>query len=353
MSETILLTGGAGFMGSHLVDHLLAHYPECTVMCVDELSYACHYLMKNLSRAKRYQNFQFVQLDLAKDYEDLEKLVESASVTTVFNFAAETCVDLSFEDPRHFITNNVLATLNLLECCRQLLRKKPHLQKRFHFIHISTDEVYGEQGGKISASENASLEPSNPYSASKAACDLIIHAYVSSYKLPVTTLRPNNVYGTRQYPEKLVAVTLDALEHAEPNVELAEHLKIPVHGDGHYTRRYLHVADFVNSVDMVWTNARQLSSKGEFISGHVFNVGTEDEVSNLDLISSICNVYMQQKFGINACMSHLIRFTKDRHYNDSRYATDLSKIRSIGWKQRVTLENGILELVKESISVKK
>lgn len=351
--EKILVTGGAGFMGSHMIDYLLCHYPECTVVCIDKLTYACHYLMGNLSRAKNHPNFEFVHLDLAADYKELEELIVFSSrngpITTVLNFAAETSVDQSFEDPRYFTRNNIMATQNLLECCRLLLRRNPLLRPKFNFVHISTDEVYGEQQATQSVDEDAKLLPSNPYSATKAACDLIIRSYVQSFKLPVTTIRPNNVYGPRQYPEKIVAVTLAALKHAKPNEELSEEYKIPMHGAGQNTRRYLHVTDFVKAVDIVWKRARKKRMLNpQSIAGEVFNVGTEDEITNLDFVKMICDIYMDEKFGVSAELLHLIRFTKDRDFNDARYATDLTKITGIGWKQQVLLEEGIRELVKNS-----
>lgn len=338
-------------MGSHMVDHLLAHYSDCTVVCVDKLSYACHFLIENLSRAKSYPNFRFVQLDLAESFEELQEVVSGSSA--VLNFAAETCVDLSFQDPRFYVRNNVLATLNLLECCRDNLRLHPHLAGTFHYIHISTDEVYGEQGAQTSVGETSILNPSNPYSATKAACDLLINAYVHSYKLPVTIVRPNNVYGLRQFPEKLVAVTLEALGHADATLGLAEAGKIPLHGDGRNLRRYLHVADFVDSVDTVWTYARRMSQTGAFVSGEIYNVGTEDEVSNLQLVEKIAGAYWEQKFDEEVDVHRLVKFVKDREYNDARYATDLGKIREIGWEQRITLDAGIRELVKQAISNEK
>lgn len=344
----IIVAGGAGFMGSHMVDYLLAHYSDCTVVCVDKLSYACHFLIENLFQAKSYPNFRFFQLDLAESFEELKEVVSGSSA--VINFAAETCVDLSFQDPRFYVTNNVLATLNLLECCRENLKSHPELAGNFHYIHISTDEVYGEQNDHTSVGETSILNPSNPYSATKAACDLIINSYVHSYKLPVTIVRPNNVYGLRQFPEKLAAVTLEALKNADQESGLAEAEKIPIHGDGRNLRRYLHVSDFVNSVDTVWTYARRMSQTGAFVSGEIYNVGTEDEISNLELVGKLVAVYWEQKFGGAVEVHRLVKFVEDRDYNDARYATDLGKIRGIGWEQKCTLDDGIRELVKLTIS---
>lgn len=351
MTQKIIVTGGAGFMGSHMVDYLLEHYPEYKVVCVDKLSYTSHYLMGNLKRAQSYPNFEFVRLDLANDYEQLESLLLDESdgpVSAVFNFAAETSVDRSFEQPRYYVRNNVLAMLNLLECCRELCRRKNAVSPSFNFIHISTDEVYGPQL-REAADENAHLCPSNPYSATKGACDLLVNSYIHSFKLPVTIIRPNNVYGPRQYPEKLVAVTLEALLHAKPNEELPEEHRIPIHGDGTYTRRYLHVSDFVRAVESVWTHISKERVQKESANGEVFNVGTDDEIRNIDFVKMISSIYIREKYGVEADISRLVRFTRDRDYNDARYATDLAKIRQLGWTSETELEQGIRDLVRESL----
>jgi len=357
MKERFLVTGGAGFMGSHMIDFLLESYPEATVICVDKLSYASNYLMVNLSRAKNHPNFEFIHLDMSTDYQELEDLVMGIShsgapdepVTTVLNFASETCVDLSFEDPCFYTRNNIMATQNLLECCRMLLRKHPLHSDDFAFIHISTDEVYGEQNHLDSANEDSRLRPSNPYSATKAACDLIIHAYWQSFKMPIIILRPNNVYGPRQYPEKLVAVTLKALLHCKPNRELPKEYRIPIHGDGHYTRRYLHVSDLVRAVDMVRNKFRKAGHVKDW-TGQIINIGTRDEIKNIDFVKEICDIYMKEKYGVEADLLKLVYFSKDRQFNDARYATDLSKINQLGWKPNIKLDAGIRDLVLMTIN---
>lgn len=351
MKERILVTGGAGFMGSHMIDYLLCHYPDCTVVCIDKLSYACYHLMGNLEKARNHPNFKFLNLDLASDYCELKEFIMGTAaeepITTVLNFAAETSVDLSFENPRYYTQNNIMATQNMLECCRTLLWKLL-LVPKFVFIHISTDEVYGEQQDSQFVNEDARLLPSNPYSATKAACDLIVHSYVRSFKMPVILIRPNNVYGPRQYPEKIAAVTLAALKHAKFGEELADEHKIPIHGNGQNTRRYLHVFDFVRAVDLVLKKARNAALlNSESLSGEIFNVGTEDEIKNLDFVKLICDAYMKDKFGATADIRRLIKFTKDRDFNDARYATNYSKIAELGWKQQVSLKSGVRELVAD------
>lgn len=341
-----VVAGGAGFMGSHMVDFLLRTYPDCQVTCIDKLTYATKFLTANLQNAMKAQNFRFVQLDVAESSLELHSVVAealaAAPFSAVLNFAAESCVDLSFADPLHFTRNNILATQNLLECAREFLRANPLRQLSFAFLHISTDEVYGEQGAAEKVDEQARLHPSNPYAATKAACDLIIGSYVMSFQLPVTLVRSNNVYGLRQYPEKLVSVALEALKHASPQKGLPEAERIPIHGTGRNTRRYIHVFDFVKGVDILL----QRCWHGEATAGEIYNVGTDDEVDNISMVKSICSNYMRIKHGVeDVDYDRLIRFTDDRNYNDARYATDFSKLESLGWKQEVDLDRGLTELI--------
>lgn len=344
--QLFVVAGGAGFMGSHAVDYLLAHYPHCRVTCIDKLSYATKFLTANLQGALTHENFELVNLDLAGSFSDVEAVVERALLcapfSVVLNFAAESCVDQSFTDPVYFTRNNILATQNLLEISRKFLLKYASRAGNFAFLHISTDEVYGEQGLSETVSEEVALHPSNPYAATKAACDLIIEAYVKSYRLPVTVLRSNNVYGSRQFPEKLVAVALEALKHAS-TIGLSLDQRIPIHGDGSNTRRYIHVKDFSRAVDILLRRIQ----RGESFGGEIFNVGTNDEVDNLSMVKSICSNYMRIKHGVqDVDFSQFIRYTEDRQYNDARYATDFSKLASLGWSQEVDLNEGLTDLIE-------
>ncbi|EEQ38168.1 NAD dependent epimerase/dehydratase family protein [Clavispora lusitaniae] len=351
MSATFLVTGGAGFMGSHMVDLLLQEYPNHKVVCIDKLSYACYHSTKNIERALRNPNFRFLQWDLAQDYELLHKLLvedwESSRITTVLNFAAETCVDRSFDAPLYFTTNNIVGLQNLLECLRHLFERRPELRSKLRFVHVSTDEVYGEQEPWESSAEESALKPTSPYAATKAACDLIIGAYVKSFQVAATIVRPNNVYGPRQFPEKLVSVCLTQLQKVRSSSDaLALESRIPLHGSGEYTRMYLHVFDFVRAVNVILKKTHSL--EGEL---PVFNIGTADEISNIRFVQMIIDAYMRIRFGQeNTDYSKYIRFVKDRNYNDKRYAIDSSKVKALGWRQQVSLEEGITQLVQEATS---
>lgn len=343
----VLVTGGAGFMGSHTLDHLVQKYPSCNFTCIDKLSYATNHLTDNLRQNLDKKNFCFIKLDLAEEYSRLEEIIVESAFTTVIHFAAESCVDRSFEDPLLFTRNNVLGTQNLLECCRLLLLKNPDLKQTFRFIHISTDEVYGEQQAGECVNEAAQLRPSNPYAASKAACDLIIEAYRQSYKMSITILRSNNVYGPRQYPEKLIPVCLDLLQKAKPS-GLVPDDRIPIHGDGKNRRRYLHVVDFANAVERLWLSIQQPSETEPH--GQIFNVGSADEIDNQTLVEMICTNFMRRKFHQESVdHSKLVRYVKDRKYNDRRYSVDFSKISLLGWKQEVLIEEGISHLVEVAV----
>lgn len=350
VAEDVLVAGGAGFIGSHTLDYLVQKYPDCKFTCVDKLSYATNYLENNLHQISACENFAFAKLDLLEEYQRLNELINhpANNFTTVINFAAESSVDKSFDDPLYFTKNNVLATQNLLECCRTLLKNKPYLRRNFKFIHISTDEVYGEQKEGENIDENGRLHPTNPYSASKAACDLIIEAYKHSYKIPITLIRSNNVYGPRQYPEKIIPVCLKALENAS-RTGLAEKERIPIHGDGRHTRRYLHVLDFAKAVDRIWNWLRTSASSSDFL-GETFNVGTDDEVNNLSMVKLLCTIFMRKKFGVESIdYASFISHTKDRNYNDFRYSIDFNKIKRVGWQQEISLEQGIEDLIKAEI----
>lgn len=330
-----------------MIDFLLGEYPSHRIICIDKLSYACYHLTENLVHALQNPNFSLLQWDLA-DYALVFRLVvgewEKSNITTVLHFAAETCVDRSFDDPLYFTENNVLGLQLLLECCRLLLEKHPRLRSQFRFVHISTDEVYGEQKPGECATEEMALSPSTPYAATKASCDMIVRAYCKSFNMPVTVIRPNNIYGPRQYPEKLVSVCLAKLRHVENGTRLPDGEKIPLHGLGEYKRMYLHVSDFVRAVDVVLKTNHVYNLS-------IYNVGTEDEILNIDLVQTIIDLYLEAKFGKKTLdYSQFVTFVKDRNYNDARYSVDSTKIKSLGWRQTVSLETGIADLVRAEIA---
>ncbi|GEQ69683.1 hypothetical protein JCM33374_g3357 [Metschnikowia sp. JCM 33374] len=345
--QHFIVCGGAGFIGSHMVDFLLEKYPESTITCIDKLSYASRFSTQNLKVAKSLRNFNFKQIDLAGFASEVEEAVQweihKFEKVTIFNFAAESSVDRSFLDPLFFTKNNILSTQNILEALRHITEKTPSHGAKFSMVQISTDEVYGEQDTGEMVCEDAQLDPTTPYAATKAACDLIIGAYFKTYKLPVTIIRANNVYGPRQYPEKLIAVTLDHLRYAKAGSGLGLDKLITIHGSGKHKRSYLHVKDFVRAVDVVETNTR---AQGQF--GETFNIGGNDEWSNVELVEMVCSVYMRMIHSEDILdFSRFYRNGKDRLYNDSRYSIDTKKILKLGWQPEISLKTGIAWLVKE------
>lgn len=305
-TKRIAVTGGAGFIGSNLLLTLIPKFPHYLFVCIDKLNYAS----VDISDLEKFNNYKFVKADLI-DQSSLFSILNANNITDIINLAAESCVDRSFESPVFFTTNNIIGTQNLLEFARC---------HPVRFIHISTDEVYGEQKQLARVNEADKLNPTNPYSATKASIDLIIGAYQYSYKLDVTIVRSNNVYGPNQYPEKIIPMTLHKLRNGE---------KITIHGDGHHRRSYLHISDFISAVELVWQNN---------LSG-VFNVGSPYEISNLELVKKILMLA-----GVSD-VDGSIEFTNDRMYNDSRYLIDYSKIQEQGWVPEISLDEGLADLV--------
>lgn len=349
--SSFLVTGGAGFLGLHFVDHLLASHPHAKVTCLDLLNYASGHLTRNLSRALENPNFAFHAINLA-DAAALGQFFRDPAITfdAVVHFAAESSVDRSFAAPKFVLENNVAATVNILECVLQQLAENPELREKFRFFHISTDEVYGEQNedDENGAGENAPFRPSNPYLASKAACEHVVLSYATLFGVKTVIIRPNNVYGARQHPEKLVPRCLEALSEASASDGLPEAARIPLHGDGRPTRRYLHVRDLSAALEVVMQHSFEVSSCAK----EIYNVGSSAEISNRDMASKVCSEYYLQRWGIPAPL-HLIKHVSDRNYNDKRYATDCRRMRALGWLPVVTLDEGIRELVQEAISAGK
>ncbi|CAM9012429.1 unnamed protein product [Wickerhamomyces anomalus] len=322
MKEHVLITGGAGFLGSHFVNHVVPKYPQMDFLVIDKLNYASGF-NTHLIKVGGYSNYEFIEFDLSKDFNKLLEIVESHHITQVINFAAESCVDKSFKDPIFFTMNNILSTQYLLECCRLV-------EWEIKFLHISTDEVYGEQ--KETVDEKGILNPTNPYAATKASCDLIIQSYIYSYKLPISIIRSNNVYGLGQYPEKIIPMVIDVLNKRLKGGDD----KIPIHGDGHYKRTYLYISDFLKGVELIW--GKQMN--GECF-GEVYNICGDDdyEVSNLELIKLICGNF---EIDYREC----IEFVDDRNYNDSRYLLNCDKIKQLGWEPKIGLRLGLSKIIQ-------
>jgi dTDP-glucose 4,6-dehydratase len=302
----ILITGGAGFIGSNFVRFMVEKYPESMIINYDKLTYASD--LKNLQGIKDRKNYKFVKGDIC-DFKLLEKTLKN--VDCVIHLAAESHVDNSIGNSLVFTMSNTYGTHVLLEASR--------LNKVKKVIHVSTDEVYGDiETGSFK--ENDSLNPNNPYSASKAAAEMIVRSYYKTYKLPNIIVRGNNVYGQFQFPEKIIPRFITSL---------LEGKKVPLHGDGSNIRTYIYIKDFLNALDVVFNNGAY---------GEIYNIGTADEISNIELTKLILKKLNKDQSYIN--------FTTDRPFNDKRYSIDLTKISSLGWRQQYSLQQGLIETIE-------
>ena len=304
----ILVTGGAGFIGSNFIIHMLEKYKNYKIICMDKLTYAAN--LDNLIKVKDNLNYKFIQADIS-DRETVYKVFEEEKLDMVVNFAAETHVDRSIEKPDVFIQTNVVGVGVLLDACVK------YGIKRFH--QISTDEVYGDipiEDNMTKLNETSKLNPSSPYSASKAAADLLVMSYHRTYKLPVTISRCSNNYGPHQHKEKLIPMVIYRISRDEP---------IPIYGDGRNIREWIYVIEHCEGIDIVL-------HKG--VNGEIYNIGTPYSMSNIELVKKILDVY-----GKNY---EMIEYVSDRKGHDLRYAMDSSKMyKEFGWKANINLDEGI------------
>ncbi len=298
----IVVTGGAGFIGSHFIKHILGQNPEYRVLNIDKLTYAGN--LENLEEVKNHPNYSFVNEDICSK-RIIEKAVKGYDV--IVNFAAESHVDRSIKEPEVFLKTDVMGTFNLLEICRTAGFKK--------YIQISTDEVYGSAGTDETFSEESPLNPSNPYSASKAGADLLVLSYSKTYKLPVNIVRSTNNYGSNQYPEKFIPLFVTNAIEDKP---------LPLYGDGKNVRDWLFVEDNCRGIDIVL-------HKG--IDGEIYNIAGENERENIFIARKIIECLNKSE--------QLIKPVKDRPGHDRRYSISCGKIKKLGWKPEVSLEHGL------------
>ena len=308
----ILVTGGCGFIGSNFIRYLLKTYPDYSVINLDKLTYAGN--LENLSDLSSSPRYHFLRGDIA-DAPQMQDLV-SKGVDAVVNFAAESHVDRSIEDPTAFMKTNVFGTFVLLETLRKVFQKQ-----RILFLHVSTDEVYGSLGESGAFSEETPLAPNSPYAASKTAADMMVRAYCQTYGLPAVITRCSNNYGPYQFPEKLIPLMIsNAMEDKE----------LPMYGDGLNIRDWIHVEDHCRGLDVVLHRGRK---------GEVYNIGGRSERTNLSVAQAILDHLGKPH--------SLIRFVADRPGHDRRYAMDFSKIeKELGWNPLVTFEEGIRRTVE-------
>jgi dTDP-glucose 4,6-dehydratase len=330
----LLITGGAGFIGSNLVFHALQHTGD-RIVIVDKLTYAGSLL--NLEGALSDQRVTLVQADIA-DRDAMARVFADAQPTAILNLAAETHVDRSIDGPRVFIDTNIVGTFVLLETARQFVASLPDDARReFRFLHVSTDEVYGTLGESGLFSEETPYAPNSPYAASKAAADHLVRAYFHTFKLPVLLTNCSNNYGPRQFPEKLIPlVALNALEGKD----------LPIYGDGGNVRDWLHVEDHCAGLLQVLRTGR---------IGEKYNIGGGSERSNLQVVDAICDALEERRpAAANPALVRrqipayraLKKFVPDRPGHDRRYAIDATRIqKELGWKPRHTFEAGLRETV--------
>jgi len=320
--HTILLTGGAGFIGSHLTRLFVTKYPEYRIVNLDKLTYAGN--LENLKDIESAPNYQFVKGDIT-DLALLRKLFEEHKFTAVLHCAAESHVDRSITDPLAFVTTNVLGTGSLLQAARESW--KDNMAGKI-FYHISTDEVYGSLGNTGLFTEETAYDPRSPYSASKASSDHMVRAFYHTYKLPVKLSNCSNNYGPYHFPEKLIPLCINNIINNKP---------LPIYGKGENVRDWLYVEDHVRAIDVVF-------HKGTI--GETYNIGGHNEWTNIDLVKELCR-QMDEKLGREKGTSEkLITYVTDRAGHDLRYAIDATKLKNeLGWMPSLQFEEGISKTI--------
>jgi len=319
--RNILVTGGAGFIGSHVVRLFVQKYPVYRIINFDKLTYAGN--PENLADVENSPNYVFVQGDIC-DAAAVQAVFEQYTVDGVIHLAAESHVDRSIEGPAAFVQTNVFGTFTLLEAARSFWKNRNEVC----FHHVSTDEVFGSLGDEGFFTENTAYDPQSPYSASKASSDHFVRAYFNTYKLPVVITNCSNNYGPNHFPEKLIPLAITRIMEKEP---------VPVYGTGENVRDWLYVPDHARAIDLVFHSGQR---------GQSYNVGGCNEWSNIDLIRLLCDI-MDRKLGRKAGESQqLIRFVSDRPGHDHRYAIDATRIREeLGWEPSLQFAEGLEKTV--------
>lgn len=322
MKKKILITGGAGFIGSHVVRRFVNNYPEYEILNLDKLTYAGN--LANLTDIENKPNYRFVKADIT-DAALMSELFKQENFDAVIHLAAESHVDRSITDPTAFVMTNVIGTVNLLNAAREHW-KGAYEQKRFY--HVSTDEVYGALGETGMFTESTAYDPHSPYSASKASSDHFVRAYHDTYGLDVVISNCSNNYGSHHFPEKLIPLAINNIKNNQP---------VPVYGKGENIRDWLWVEDHARAIDVIFHEAK---------TGETYNIGGHNEWKNIDLIHLLCKI-MDQKLGRAAGESaKLISFVTDRAGHDLRYAIDSSKLQQVlNWVPSLQFEEGLEKTV--------
>ncbi len=320
--KKVLITGGAGFIGSHVVGLMVDKYPETQFVNLDLLTYAGN--LENVKAVANRPNYSFVRGDI-RDADFINELFIQYQFDGVIHLAAESHVDRSIENPLAFVETNVIGTVNLLNAAKNLWRDD-FANKLFY--HISTDEVYGSLGKTGLFTEETAYDPHSPYSASKAASDHFVRSYHDTYSLPTVISNCSNNYGPNQFPEKLIPLFINNIKQLK---------SLPVYGDGQYTRDWLYVIDHARAIDAIF-------NQGQI--GETYNVGGFNEYTNIDLIYLLCDLMDDKLNRPKGTSRQLIKFVKDRPGHDKRYAIDANKInRELGWSPSVNFEEGLSQTI--------
>lgn len=316
----ILITGGAGFIGSHVVRRFLNNYPTYKVINFDKLTYAGN--LANLKDVENHPNYAFFKGDICS-VEDVTRAFAQHEITHVIHLAAESHVDRSIEGPLEFAMTNVVGTLNLLSVAKSFWKEGEHV-----FHHVSTDEVYGSLGAEGLFTEQTPYDPRSPYSASKASSDHFVNAFYHTYGFPIKISNCSNNYGSHHFPEKLIPLMINNLLHMKP---------LPVYGTGENIRDWLWVEDHASAIDAIFHHGK---------IGESYNVGGLNEWRNIDLVHFLCELMDKKLNRASGTSASLITFVKDRAGHDMRYAIDASKITAeIGWKPSIRFEEGLEKTV--------
>ncbi len=320
--KTIIITGGAGFIGSHVVREFVNNYPDILIVNLDSLTYAGN--LENLKDVENSSNYRFVKADIT-DEKLIDQIFEEFQPSGVIHLAAESHVDRSIESPLEFVKTNVLGTVNLLNAAKKIWNSDFE-DKRF--LHVSTDEVYGTLGETGFFTEETAYDPHSPYSASKASSDHFVRAYADTYGLPVVITNCSNNYGPNQFPEKLIPLCIHNIINKK---------SLPVYGEGINTRDWLFVIDHAKAIDLIFHKGRLNES---------YNIGGFNEWKNIDLVRELCRQMDKKLNRAEGESEKLITFVKDRPGHDLRYAIDAEKInREFGWKPSVTFEEGLSKTI--------